>query len=319
MHGPAYPCLMSRSAALPSSPAPAAAMTRQDVALYAATLLFWGTSWIALRAQLGVVAPEVSLLWRFGIAAAVMWAWVAVRGDRLRYPASEHLRFAGAGLCLFSLNFTFFYYGGITTPSGLLAVVFSLASVFNLILGALLLRQPIEPRVALGGLVGFSGVGLLFWPQIAGAGFDAAAILGLALCVLGTLIFCLGNMISTVIQRRGIALLPANAWAMTYGTGVVFVLSLVRGQAFVVEPTWQYLGSLVWLAVGATVIAFATYLTLLRRIGAARAGYITVMFPLVALAISTAVEGYAWTPMAAAGVACALLGNVLVLTRPTAR
>jgi drug/metabolite transporter (DMT)-like permease len=310
---------MTQSAALSASTAPVASFTRKDLALYAATLLFWGTSWIALKAQLGVVAPEVSLVWRFGLAVVLMWAWVVFRGERLRYPLAEHLRFAGAGLCLFSLNFTFFYYGGLNTPSGLLAVVFSLASIFNLLLGALLLRQRIEPRVALGGLVGFSGIGLLFWPQISGGGFDTGAVLGLALCVLGTLMFCLGNMVSTLIQRRGVALLPANAWAMTYGTGVVLLLSLVRGHEFTVEPTLAYLGSLVWLAVGATVFAFATYLTLLRRIGAARAGYITVMFPLVALAISTVFEGYVWTPMAAAGVVCALLGNVLVLTRPAAR
>ena len=76
--------------------------------------------------------------------------------------------------------------------------------------------------------------------------------------------------------------------------------------------------SLVYLAIGASVIAFASYLTLLRRIGAARAGYATVLFPIVALAISTLVEGYVWTPLAILGVALALAGNVLVLRRRSA-
>jgi drug/metabolite transporter (DMT)-like permease len=297
-----------------TQPAPTRFETR-DLGPYAATVFFWGTSWIALRAQLGVVAPEVSIFWRFCLAALVMWAWVGWRGERMRFPAADHWRLAGTGLCLFSTNFTLFYYGGLHVPSGLLSVVFSLASIFNLLLGALLLGQRIDGQVALGALIGAAGIAFLFWPEIAGAGFDQGALGGLALCVLGTLFFCLGNMISTVVQRRGVPLLSAVTWGMTYGVVIMGFVSLVRGHAFVIEPTAKYVVSLVALAIGASVIAFACYLTLLRRIGAARAGYATVLFPIVALAISTLFEGYRWTPLAILGVVLALAGNVLVLTR----
>lgn len=325
MHGRAYASSMTRSSslagipAMPAPTAPAARLSGPDLALYAGTVFCWGTSWIALKAQVGVVAPEVSILWRFLLAALLMWAWVLLRGGRLRFPGADHVRFAGAGLCLFSLNFTLFYYGALTIPSGLLAVVFSLASIFNMLLGAVLLRQRIEPRVAAGGVVGFTGIGLLFWPEIAKAGFDAGALTGLALCIAGTVSFCLGNMVSTVIQRRGVPLVSANTWAMTYGVGCLFLASLLRGHAFIVEPTAPYLLGLLWLAGPASVVAFACYLTLLRRIGAARAGYATVLFPIVALAISTLFEGYAWTGLAGLGAALALLGNVIVLTRPAAK
>ncbi len=308
---------MARAAAMP---APSAhRFDRTDLALYAATVFLWGTSWIALKAQLGVVAPEVSALWRFILAAAIMWGWAALARAPLRFGPADHARFLATGACLFSINFTLFYYGGLTVPSGLLAVVFSLASIFNLVLGAILLRQRIEPRVAFGGLVGAAGIGLLFWPEIARTGASAAgaggALAGLALCVAGTLFFCLGNMVSTLVQRRGVPLLSANAWGMTYGTGILLAISLARGQTFTVEPTLVYASAILCLAVGASVMAFACYLTLLRRIGAARAGYSTVLFPVVALAISTVLEGYLWTPAAALGVALALAGNVLVLTR----
>lgn len=297
---------------------PAARFNSRDLALYATTVFFWSTSWIAIRSQLGVVAPEVSILWRFCLAVIVMWAWVFWRGDPVRFAAQDHVRFAATGLFLFSLNFTLFYYGGLTVPSGLLSVVFSLASIFNLVLGAIFLRQPIERQVALGALVGAVGIGFLFWPEIVRAGFDHGALVGLALCIVATLCFCLGNMVSTVIQRRGIPLLSANAWGMTYGVAILVTISLARGHAFIIEPTAKYLVSLVFLAIGASVIAFASYLTLLRRIGAARAGYATVLFPIFALAISTLVEGYVWTPLAILGVALALAGNVLVLRRRSA-
>ncbi|MGO4704744.1 DMT family transporter [Microvirga sp. 2MCAF38] len=289
---------------------------RTDLGLYAATVFLWGVSWIGIHAQLGVVAPEMSVLWRFVLAAAVMWGWVLFAGLPVRFSRADHLRFVATGCCLFSFNFICFYYGGLYVPSGLLAVVFSLASIFNLILGAVLFRQKIEPRVALGGAIGVIGIGLLFWPEISGAGFNKGALTGLAFCVLGTLFFCAGNMISTVVQRRGVPLLSANAWAMTYGTGLLVVINVLRSNAFIIEPTFKYLGSLVYLSIGASVLAFGSYLTLLRRLGAARAGYATVLFPIVALAVSTALEGYVWTLAAFVGVALALAGNVLVLTRP---
>ena len=323
MDGRAYAMCMNQTTRLQPSAssaafAPAAAPARlegRDVAAYAATVFFWGTSWIALRAQLGVVPPEVSIFWRFLVAASLMWAWVASRQDPVRFPAADHLRFAGTGLCLFSLNFTLFYYGGVSVPSGLLSVVFSLASIGNLLLGALLLRQRIEPGVALGALVGALGIACLFWPEIARAGLNGGALGGLALCIAGTVSFCLGNMISTLIQRRGVPLLSAVAWGMTYGTIILAVASLARGHSFAIETTATYIGSLLLLAVGASVIAFSCYLTLLRRIGAARAGYSTVLFPIIALAVSTVFEDYAWTPLAALGVVLALAGNVLVLRR----
>lgn len=285
-----------------------------DLGLYAVTVFVWGTSWIALKGQLGEVSPEVSTLWRFLIAAPLMWLWALARGDALAYPAADHRRFAAAGALMFSSNFVLFLYGGQYLPSGLLAVVFSLVSILNLLLGAAFLGQPIVPRVAVGGMLGAAGIALLYSPQIAG-GVERGALLGLAFCLAGTLCFCAGNLVSTAIQRRGVPLLAATAWGMTYGVVALAAIVLVRGQPLIVEWTPRYLGATVYLALFASVVAFASYLTLLRRIGAARAGYATVLFPIVALAVSTLVEGYRWTLAAILGAALALAGNVLVLRR----
>ena len=285
-----------------------------DLGLYAVTVFVWGTSWIALKGQLGEVSPEVSTLWRFLLAAPLMWLWALARGDTLAYPAADHRRFAAAGALMFSSNFVLFLYGGQYLPSGLLAVVFSLVSILNLLLGAAFLGQPIMPRVAAGGVIGAAGIALLYSPQIAG-GVQRGALLGLAFCLAGTLSFCAGNLVSTAIQRRGVPLLAATAWGMTYGVAALAAIVLVRGQPLIVEWTPRYLGATLYLALFASVVAFASYLTLLRRIGAARAGYATVLFPIVALAVSTLVEGYRWTLAAILGAALALAGNVLVLRR----
>lgn len=287
-----------------------------DALLYAAVIVFWGTSWIAMKAQLGIVAPEVSLVWRFMIAAAVMFAAMLLSRRNMSFPLKDHLRFAGLGALIFSTNFALFYHGAQHLPSGLLSVVFSLASVFNIFLGALLFSQRISARLLLGALLGFAGVGAMFWPQLAGTGLDGKALAGLGLCVGGTLSFCLGNMLSASNQRAGLPVLPANAWGMAYGMVFLALFALARGDTFIIEWTPRYLGSLVFLAIAASVLAFAAYLTLLGRIGAARTGYSTVIYPVVALAISTLFEDYHWSAPAIAGLALVLSGNLLVLRTP---
>ena len=138
-------------------------------------------------------------------------------------------------------------------------------------------------------------------------------MIGLLLCLAGTLCFCAGNLVSAAGQRRGLPLISMNAWGMLYGTLWCTLLALLQGKPFLIEPTVAYLGSLVFLAVVSTVVAFAAYLTLLGRIGPARAGYATVMFPVFALLISTALEGYQWTVYAVAGLVLVTMGNILVI------
>jgi drug/metabolite transporter (DMT)-like permease len=288
-----------------------------DFGLYGAVVLLWGSSWIALHLQLGVVAPEVSLVWRFGIAASVMLAWALLAKQRLRFSLRDHVRFVVLGATMFSANFVLFYYGGLSTPSGLLAVVFSLASVFNMLLSALFFRQRPGARLIVAAILGFLGVVAMFEPVLAPASFTVASLEGLALCIAGTLSFCLGNIVSIGNQRRGIPIASSTVWGMVYGTAVLVAVALARGQAFIIEPTLAYVGSVVWSAVFASVFGFAAYMTLLSRIGAARTGYSTVLYPVVALALSTVLEGYVWTLPAMIGLGLVILGNIVMLTSRT--
>ena len=288
---------------------------RLDYALYAAVILFWGTSWIGIRYQLGVVPPSVSVAYRFIIAALIMFAWVIVSRRQLRFPLAQHGIFLVMGLFLFSTNFALFYYAGQYLVTGLLALIFSTAVLMNMINSMIFLGEPARPRVILAGLLGFCGLATIFWPQIAARGFDAGTAIGLVLGLGGALSFSLGNMVSASQQRRGVPMVSSTAWGMAYGSLLLVLYALLAGEAFTFDLRPSYVFSLVWLAIFASVIAFATYLPLLRRIGPARAGYVTVVFPLLALLISTFVEGYQWTVPAIAGLAMVLAGNVVVMRR----
>ena len=293
----------------------ARALTPSEYGLYAFVICIWSTSWIGMRWQVGVVAPEVSVVWRFMIAGAAMFALAFLRRAPLRYGAADHLRFAGMGMMMFSSNFMFFYHATTMIPSGLVSVVFSLTAIVNLLLAALLFGQRITPRGALGAAMGFAGIALMFAPQIAGLTFNRDSALGLVLSLCGTLCFCSGNLFSGDSQRRGISVLSACAWAMSYGALWAAAVALLLGRPFTVEWTWLYWSALIYLALLASVATFYAYLTLLGRIGAGRAGYATVLIPVLALMISTLFENYHWSAISALGAALALGGNLLVMRR----
>lgn len=292
-----------------------------DLGLYAATIFAWSTSWLALKWQVGVVDPQVSLVWRFTLAAALMLTVCAATGQRLRFPVRLHLRFAAMGVLLFSTNFLLFYYAAFGLVSGLLSVIFSTTSVSNILMNTLILRQPLRPRVAFGALLGIGGITCLFWPEIIGSiggdgGFGGPALTGLVLGICGTLCFSTGNIISASIQKSGVPVFSANAIGMVYGAINCTMISLIAGSEFIIEPTARYIGSLAWLVCISTVMAFYVYLTLLGRIGADRAGYATVIFPVFALIISSIMEGYQWTALSFIGMALVAIGNIIILSRP---
>lgn len=286
-----------------------------DFTLFAIAVLVWGSSWLPLRLQLGVVSPEVSAVWRFMIASAIMFVWLWLGGHRIRFGLGDHLRFASLGVALFSCNFLFAYHSAYYLASGMLAVVFSLASVINPLLAAAIWRSRPEARVVFGALLGVTGVALLFGPEVLGTEANRSTAIGLALILTATFLFCTGNMLSAAYQQHRLPVLAANTWGMVYGTLVCATFALLRGQPFIVEWNARYLLAVLWMAVPGSVIAFAVYFTLLGRIGAARASYVTVPVPVFALLLSTFFEDYHWTWWAAAGVALVLIGNIVVLSK----
>ena len=288
-----------------------------NAALYALTILFWGTSWLPVKLHLGVVPPEVSVVYRFVLAAAVTFGICLVTRKRMRFSAGDQAFMALQGLFLFSTNYCLIYLGTQYLTSGLVAVVFSMVIVFNIFGAAILFRSPIEPRVLLGAACGIGGLALVFWPEIAAFDLDAEGTRGLLLALGGTLSASCGMLTSAWVQRtRALPVLQTNAYGMAYGVLVMTGFCLLRGSPFIVDPAPLYLGIILYLGLVSTVAGFWTYLTLVGRIGAGRAGYATAVFPLVALAISTLFEGYVWSAGAAAGVALILLGNVAILGKP---
>lgn len=287
--------------------------------LYLLTVLIWGSTWIAIKLQLGVVAIPVSVFYRFALASVLMLAGLILLGRLQRLDRRGHLLCLGQGLCLFCLNFLCFYSATVWISSGLVSVVFSASTIWNALNARLWFGTRITSRVVLGGVFGLAGLLLLFWPEVAGQQASHETLLGLGLALLGTLCFSTGNMLSSAQQRAGIGPLTGNAYSMLYGSVVLLAGCVITGQPFDFDPSPVYVGALLYLSLFGSIVGFTAYLTLVGRLGPARAGYCTVLFPVVALSISSVAEGYQWTLAAAAGLALVMLGNVLVFARTAAR
>ncbi len=283
--------------------------------LYATVVLVWGSTWILIKLQLGIVPVEASVAYRFAIAALLMFGWVLLRRLPLRFSLRDHLFIALQGLLIFSTNFFLLYLAGNYLTTGLIAVVFSTASVQTMLFNALLQRRRPAAGRLFGALLGMFGIGIIFWPELAGMALGGSAGLGLLLSIGGTASFALGSIVSARNQAAGLSLRGSTAWGMTYGTGLLVLFALLRGEVFTFDPSLPYVASLLYLAIFGSVIGFACYLALLGRIGAERTAYATVLFPVVALGLSTLFEGYVWTLSAFAGVLLTFVGNLLVLRR----
>lgn len=286
--------------------------------LYLLVVLIWGTTWIALKWQLGPVPIALSIAYRFGLAALVLFAWLAWR-RQLVVPRGRALTWVLAqGLCLFCLNFVCFLNASQTLASGLVAVVFSSAALWNALLARLVHGRAIAPQVLAGGALGLSGLVLLFWPEIASQQAGAGTLTGLAWALGGTLCFSTGNLLSAALQGQGLKPVQTNAWGMAVGTSILLGYALVAGLPFAFDTSARYVGALLYLAIPGSVIGFTAYLTLVGRLGPERAAYSTVLFPVVALNVSAWVEGYQWTAPALAGLVLVMAGNVLVFRKKTA-
>ena len=287
-----------------------------NLSLYLLTVLIWGTTWIAIKLQLQVVAIPVSIAYRFGLAAAVLFIGLLLSRRLQKVDGRGQLFCLAQGLCLFCLNFLCFYNASQWIPSGLIAVVFSTSTLWNALSARLFFGQRIAVNVLVGGALGLAGLGLLFWPELAGHVASRETLIGLGLALIGTLCFSAGNMLSSLQQRAGLRPLTTNAWGMLYGALLLVGYCLVSGTPFAFEWNGRYIGSLLYLAIPGSVIGFTAYLTLVGRMGPERAAYCTVLFPLVALNISAYAEGYQWTAPALVGLVLVMLGNVLVFRKP---
>jgi len=298
----------------PQNLAPGIASTQWlDFASIAICTLAWGTTWYAITLQLGVVDPVISIVYRFGLAAALLFVWCLVRRQSPALTRAQHVAAFGVGLFTFTMNYTLVYWAEERVTSAVVAVMFASLAFLNLIGFRIAFGQRASALAWAAASLGIAGVALLSWEEISAAQFGSRAIIGIVLTLSGVMASVVGNVYARRGELAGASVAASTAWAMAYGAGLLALYSLATGKTWAVEPTWSYALSLLHLSLNGSVIAFLLYYGLARRRGYATASYISALAPPVAMLISTLFEGKTWGLLALGGVVLVLAGQWLLL------
>jgi len=282
--------------------------------LYSIAVLIWGTTWIAATFQLGTVAPAVSVAYRFALAGLLFLGYCAARGIRLRFPPREHAWFAVQG-ALLSASFICIYVSIGHIASGLVAIVYSLAVVLNIVGARVFFRTPLRPQVLAAAALGVIGILLIFTPLVRPSSDQHAAVLGAGAAAAGTAASSFYNMTIVRGQAKGITVIQMNCLAMLYCALISCAYVVAIGGTFNFDWRAKYVVSLLYLSVVGTAMVFLAYVELVRRIGPERAGYVGVAVPVVALIVSSLFEDLRWETAGLLGLASCVAGNVLMLRK----
>jgi drug/metabolite transporter (DMT)-like permease len=298
-----------------TSPTPATGQFTPRLAVYFAIItLIWGSTWLVIKTQLGVVPPSWSVAWRFLLGGSVMLAVCLATGRSLRIGWRGHGFAVLVAVMQFVLNFNLVYRAEQYLPSGLVALSFALLLVPNAILSALFLGQRTSLRFAIGSLIGLTGVGLMVARDLVMPGADPAVILlGLALAFGGVLSASVANVMQASPTGRSLPLEGGLAWSMAYGGVFNALVAWVLAGPPVIDWSPAYLAGVAYLGIVASAVAFSLYYAIIRGLGPGKAAYNGVVVPVVAMALSTVFESYVWTPLAVAGGALAMVGLVVAL------
>ena len=283
--------------------------------LYFVVLLAWGSSWFAISFQLGDVAPQVSIVWRFLLASIILFIWCYFRGLKLSFPWRDHLSWILLGFFLFCVNYICAYFGTFYLASGLVCLIFSTLTLFTVFNGFVFFKKPIRLPILVGAVVGIAGLSIIFSNEISSADWslESGVVKGFLWMLLATFFASIGMLLSGQFQARKMPLVQSNAFSMLYGSLILVFYIAVSDLSFSFNTSYSYVISLVYLALIASVIGFGVYLKLVGNIGADKASYVNIFTPTIALLLSTLFENYEWSWVGLIGVLLIIIGNIIVL------
>ena len=282
--------------------------------LFLVTLFCWSPTWYVIKFQLGYVDPLVSVFYRFLIASIIIFIYLIFKKKNLKFSLNYHIWFLFFGICLYSLNYVFFYLSNTYLISAFPAIVFSTVVIMN-ILGKSFYKKKPSLKTLLGATIGMIGIMIIFNDEVFNFSLTNGTHVGLFLALLGTFCASTGNMVHQRNLNNNFPLLPTIAFAMLYGSLITFIITQIRGTELLFEFTFSYIASLAYLSIVGSIFAFIFYLSLLERVGAGRAGYVGVVMPVLALLISTVFEGLEWQLDLIIGLPILIVGAVLVINQ----
>ena len=283
--------------------------------LFIVTLFCWSPTWYVIKFQLGYVDPLVSVFYRFLIAGIVIFIYLICKKKNLKFSLNQHLWFLFFGVCLYSLNYVFFYLSNTYLISAFPAIVFSTVVIMNILGEGFYFKKKPSLKTLIGATIGMMGIIIIFNDEIFNFSLTNGIHVGLFLALLGTFCASTGNMVHQRNLNNNFPLIQTIAYAMLYGSFVTLLITQIKGTELLFEFSFSYIASLAYLSIFGSIFAFIFYLKLIEKIGAGRAGYVGVVMPVLALMISTIFENLEWQIDLIIGLPILIIGAVLVINQ----
>ena len=284
-----------------------------NLILFIATLFCWSPTWYLIKFQLGYVDPLISVFYRFLVASIIIFIYLIIKKKNLKFSLDHHVWFLFFGICLYSLNYIFFYLSNTYLISAFPAIVFSTVVIMNILGETFYFKKKASLKTLIGATVGMIGVIIIFNDEIFDFSLNNGTHVGLFLALFGTLCASTGNMIHQRNLNHNFPLIETIAYAMLYGSLVTLLITQIKGTELLFEYSFNYIASLAYLSIVGSIFAFIFYLRLLGKVGAGRAGYVGVVMPVLALLISTIFENLEWQIDLIIGLPILIIGAVLVI------
>jgi drug/metabolite transporter (DMT)-like permease len=276
----------------------------------------WGSTWIVIRDQLGTVPPQWSVAYRFVIAAVAMALVAKWKGEGLRLSGKALGAAVFLGFAQFCINFNAVYLAEQHITSGVVATVFALLLIPSTLMAWAFLGHRPSGRFVWSSLIAVCGIGLLFVHEFRQHSARADEIaLGIGLTLIGMVGASAANVLQAREEIRRFPLFSMLAWSMVFGAVMDATIAFAMTGPPVFDSRPGYWVGVVYLALPASVLTFSLYYPVVRKIGPAKAAYSSAIIPIIAMAFSTALEGYRWSPLAIAGALLAIGGMIGALRR----
>jgi drug/metabolite transporter (DMT)-like permease len=283
--------------------------------LFVITLICWSPTWYVIKFQLGYVDPLVSVFYRFFIAAIIIFVYLIYKKKNLKFSLNHHIWFLLFGICLYSLNYVFFYLSNTYLISAFPAIVFSTIIIMNILGDSFYFKKKPSLKTLIGSTIGMIGIAIIFNDEIFNFTLSNGRHVGLFLALLGTFFASTGNMVHQRNLNNNLASMPSIAYSMLYGSLVTLLITQIKGTELLFDYSFSYIASLAYLSIIGSIFAFIFYLKLLEKVGAGRAGYVGALMPVLALLISTVFENLEWQTDLIVGLPILIIGAVLVINQ----
>jgi drug/metabolite transporter (DMT)-like permease len=233
----------------------------------------------------------------------------------MSFNLHQHLSFLLLGVTLFSLNYIFFYLANTYLISGIVTIAFSTILIMNILGERIYFKIKSSKETLFAAGFGIVGILIIFGNELLNFKLEDKTHIGIILSFIATFWASTGNLIHQKNSKDKIPFIQSIAYGMLYGSLFTLIVAKFRGAEIIFDNSISYILSFLYLSIIGSVVAFYLYLKLLDNIGSARAGYIGVIMPIIALIISTIFEGLQWTNNLIIGLPVLIFGCVLILNQ----